>query len=128
MAGIGALERGPVHGRPGHRDRERRLALDQDRPRVLPGEPPVGDQRLRPLLRRLPAPGRAGGRSTRSAAALPRRHRPVYALLAAGGPGLVGGGADWGAPGPGAWRGGGLPRGAVDPLGGAYPRAGGPTL
>src|SRR6266550_9244466 len=61
MAGAGASERGPVHGCPGHCDRERRLALDQDRPRVLPGEPPVGDQRLRPLLRRLPAPGRAGG-------------------------------------------------------------------
>src|SRR5438477_7371486 len=91
MAGIGALERGPVHGRPGHRDRERRLALDQDRPRVLAGEPPVGDQRLRPLLRRLPAPGRACGRSSRSAAALTRRLRPVHALLAAGGPGLVGG-------------------------------------
>src|SRR5438477_619934 len=91
MAGIGALERGPVHGRPGHRDRERRLALDQDRPRVLPAEPPVGDQRLRSLLRRLPAPGRAGGRPTWSAPALPRRHRPVHALLAAGGPGAVGG-------------------------------------
>src|SRR2546429_8032706 len=67
MAGAGASERGPVHGRPGHRDRERRVALDQGRPRVLAGEPPVGDQRLRPLLWRLPAPGRAGGRSTRSA-------------------------------------------------------------
>src|SRR5436190_22980929 len=55
MAGTGALERGPVHGRPGHRDRERRVALDQERPRVLRAEPPVGDQRLRPLLRRLPA-------------------------------------------------------------------------
>src|SRR6184192_3745691 len=87
MAGTGASERGPVHGRPGHRDRECRVALDQDRPRVLPGEPPVGDQRLRPLLRRLPAPGRAGGRPARSAAALPRRCRPVHALLAAGGPG-----------------------------------------
>src|SRR5205809_5737036 len=116
MAGAGAAERGPVHGRPGHRDRERRLALDQDRPRVLPGEPPVGDQRLRPLLRRLPAPGRAGGRSARSAAALPRRHRPVHALLAAGGPSLVGGVADRGALVPGARRGGDLPGGAVDPL------------
>src|SRR6266705_2241778 len=116
VAGAGASKRGPVHGRPGHRDRERRVALDQGRPRVLPGEPPVGDQRLRPLLRRLPAPGRAGGRSTRSAAALPRRHRPVHALLAAGGPGLVGGVADRGALVPGARRGGDLPGGAVDPL------------
>src|SRR2546428_6731870 len=104
MAGTGALERSPVHGRPGHRDRERRLALDQDRPRVLPGEPPVGDQRLRPLLRRLPAPGRAGGRSTRSAAALPRRHRPVHALLAAGGPGLAGVVACRGPLVPRGWR------------------------
>src|SRR5207245_5823720 len=116
MAGAGAPERGPVHGRPGHRDRERRVALDQNRPRVLPGEPPVGDQRLRPLLRRLPAPGRAGGRPARTAAALPRRSRPVHALLAAGGPGLVGGVADRGARVPGARRGGDLPGGAVDPL------------
>src|SRR2546427_792833 len=126
MAGADASERGPVHGRPGHRDRERRVALDQDRPRVLPGEPPVGDQRLRPLLRRLPAPGRAGGRSTRSAAALPRRHRPVHPLLVAGGPGLVGGVADRGALVPGARRGGGFPRRAVAAPGPRPPRRGGP--
>jgi len=53
---------------------------------------------------------------TRTAAALPRRCRPVHALLAAGGPGLVGGVADRGALVPGARRGGDLPGGAVDPL------------
>src|SRR2546422_6209523 len=89
MAGTGALERSPVHGRPGHRDRERRVALDQGRPGVLTGEPPVGDQRLRAVLRRLPAPGRAGGRSPRTEAAVPRRPRPLHALLAARGPRVV---------------------------------------
>src|SRR6266545_7588384 len=62
VARAGAPERGAIHGRPGHRDRERRVALDQGRPRVLAGEPAVGDQRVRARLRRLSAPWREGGR------------------------------------------------------------------
>ena len=58
VAGTGAPQRRPVHGRPGHRHRECRAAVDPGRSRVLPGEPAVGDQRVRALLRRVPAPGR----------------------------------------------------------------------
>ncbi len=79
MAGAGASERSPVHGRPGHRDRECRVALDQGRPRVLAREPSVGDQRVRARLRRLPAPRRASGRPHRAQAHLPRGHRRVHA-------------------------------------------------
>ena len=82
MAGAGAPERGPVHGRPGHRDRERRAALHQDRSRVLPAEPPMGDQRLRARLRRVPAPRRPRRRPARAASPLPRRPRRVHDRVA----------------------------------------------
>ena len=94
MAGAGAPERRPVHGRPGHRDRERRAAVDPGRSRVLAGEPAVGDQRVRARLRRLPAPRRAGGRPARAQAHLPRRRGRVHGRLAARRPGLVGGVVD----------------------------------
>src|SRR3954447_15852355 len=70
-----ALHR-PVHGRPRHRGCERRAAVDPDRPRVLAGEPPVGDQRLRPPLRRVPAARRPRPRPPRAPAA-PRPPPPA---------------------------------------------------
>src|SRR3954451_23883333 len=82
MAGAGAPQRGAVHGRPGRRDRERRAALDQGRPRVLAGGPPVGDQRLRPRLRRFPPPRRPGRRPPGTQARLPRRARRLHARVA----------------------------------------------
>ena len=57
---LGAPLGRPVHGRARHRDRERRASVDPDRPRVLAGEPPVGRERLRALLRWLPPARRAG--------------------------------------------------------------------
>ena len=116
VARAGAALRGPVHGRPRHRDRERRAAVDPGRPRVLAGEPPVGDQRLRPRLRRLPAARRPGRRHARAPPDLPRRPRRVHARLAARRPRLVGGVADRGARAPGPRRGGHLAGRAVDPV------------
>ena len=117
MAGAGATERGAVHGRPGHRDRERRVALDQGRPRVLAGEPAMGNQRLRARLRRLPAPRRARGRPARASAHLSRGHRGLHGRLVPRRPGVVRGVADRGARAPGPRRGDHLSGGALDPLG-----------
>ena len=57
--------RDPVHGGPRRRDRERRPAVDPDRPRLLAGEPAVGGERLHPDLRRPAAARRPHGRSAR---------------------------------------------------------------
>ena len=65
---LALLLRRAVHGRARHRDRERRPSVHPDRPRVLAGEPPVGRERLRALLRRLP-PARRAGLPTSSAGA-----------------------------------------------------------
>ena len=116
MAGSGAPQRRPVHGRPGHRDRERRAALDPGRPRVLSREPPVGDQRLRARLRRLPAPGRTGGRPARTPAHLPPRRRRLHARLPARRAGVVGDVADRSPRAPGARRGDHHAGRALDPL------------
>src|SRR6266498_112975 len=91
MAGTGTPQRRAVHGCPGHRDRERRVALDQARPRLLPGEPPVGDQRLRTRLRRLPPARRTGGRPARAPAHLPGRRGRVHGRLVPRRDGVVGG-------------------------------------
>ena len=114
---LATTQRRPVHGRPGHRDRERRAALDQGRPRVLAGEPAVGDQRLRARLRRLPAPRRARGRPPRPPTDLPRRRGRLHGRLASRRAGLVGGVADRRAGAAGARRGDHLARRALDPLG-----------
>ena len=116
MAGPRAPVRRPVHGRPRHRDRERRSALDPERPRVLPGEPPVGDQRLRPGLRRVPAARRPGRRHAGPPPHLPRRHRRVHRGLAAGRAGLVGGVPDRRPRLPGPRRGDHHAGRTVDPL------------
>src|SRR3954454_18752431 len=81
MAGARAPQRGAVHGCPGRRDRECRAALDQGRPRLLAGGPPVGDQRVRPRLRRLPPPRRPGRRPPRAPARLPRRARRLHGRI-----------------------------------------------
>ena len=88
---LGLLLRRAVHGRARHRDRERRPSVHPDRPRVLAGEPPVGRERLRALLRRLPPARRAGRRHRRPSARVRRRadrlHRgvaPVRARLERG--------------------------------------------
>ena len=115
MAGAGPAGGRPVHGRPRYRDRERGAALDQDRPRVLAAGPAVGDQRVRTLLRRLPAPRRAGGRPARTTPVVPHRPRRLHGGLALRGPRLVGGVAARGALGPGARRGDRHAGGSVDP-------------
>ena len=51
--------------------------------------PPVGDQRLRPRLRRVPAARRTRRRHAGPPPHLPRRHRRVHRRLAAGRAGLV---------------------------------------
>src|SRR5215211_896358 len=101
VVGAGAPRRRAVHGRPGHRDRERRAALDPGRPRVLTGEPAMGDQRLRAGLRRLPPPRGTSCRPPRSAEDLPRRPCGLLARLASGGFRVVRGIADLGARAPG---------------------------
>ena len=90
VAGSRPPVRGPVHGGPRHRDRERRAPLHQDRPRVLPGRPPVGDQRLRARVRRVPPAGWPRRRHAGAPPHLPGRHRRVHRGLAAGRPRLVG--------------------------------------
>jgi hypothetical protein len=83
MVGPRPPQRRAVHGRPRHRDRERRVAFDPGRPRVLAGEPPVGDQRLRPRLRRLPAARWPGRRHARPSPGVHGRPRSLHAGLAA---------------------------------------------
>ena len=78
-------QRRAVHGRARHRNRQRRPALDQGRPRVLAGEPAVGDQRLRARVRRLPPARRARRGPARPQARLrrrPRRSSPAGSLVA----------------------------------------------
>src|SRR6476659_5324620 len=53
VVGARPAERRPVHGRPGHRGRERRAAVDPGRPGVLAGGPAVGDQCVRTGVRGL---------------------------------------------------------------------------
>ena len=116
MAGSGAPERRPVHGRPGHRNRERGVAFDSGRPWVLAGEPAMGNQRVRARLRRLPAPRREGGRPARAPSHLPPGRGRVHRRLAPGRPGLVRVVADRGARAAGSRCGDHHPGRALDPL------------
>src|SRR5439155_17295213 len=79
---------------PRRRDRERRAAVDQIRPRVLAGEPAVGDLRLRNPLRRRPAARRAARRPARPPAAVRRGASTLRLELTPLRPRLVGGLAD----------------------------------
>ncbi len=64
-------------------DRERRAALDPDRPRLLAVEPRLGRERLPDRLRRPLAAGRPDRRPDRAAAGIPLRARGVHRGLAA---------------------------------------------
>ena len=79
---LALLLHGAVHGHPRHRDRERRAALDPGRPRVLAGEPAVGDQRLCARLRRVPPARRPPRRPPRPAAGLHGRPHRLHDRLA----------------------------------------------
>ena len=105
----------PVHGRARHRDRERRAAVDPGRSGLLAGEPPVGDQRLRAALRRLPPARRPRRRPPRTPARVPRRHRRVHGRLAAVRVRMERGVADRRPRPAGPRRGDHLARRAVDP-------------
>ena len=89
VVGPGAALRRSVHGRPRHRDRECGAALDPGGSRVLAGRSPVGHQRLRSRVRRVPAPRRTSRRHARPPAGVPGRRRRVHGRLAAGRAGLV---------------------------------------
>src|SRR3954469_15862703 len=96
-----ALRR-PVRGRARRVDRERRAALDREGPELLGGEPPVGRERLRTRVRRLPAARRAHGRPARAPARVHGRARAVRDRLAGGRARHVGGLPDRRARGSGA--------------------------
>ena len=124
LAGAGALVRRlallcapPVHGRARRRDRERRAAVDPDRPRVLAGEPAVGAERLRARVRRLPPARRTRRRPPRPPARPDRRRGAVHARArcSAGSPGATS--ADRVPRAPGARRRDRLARSALDHLG-----------
>ncbi|CAA9471179.1 MAG: Uncharacterized MFS-type transporter, partial [uncultured Solirubrobacteraceae bacterium] len=104
---------GAVHGRPRRDDRERRAAVHPVRPAVLPHGPAVGHQRLHADVRRLPAPGRPGGRPLRPQAPLPRRDRRLHPRLARQRPGRELRGARRRPRLPGPRRGARLARGAL---------------
>ena len=106
---------GPVHGRAGHRGGERGAPLHPGRSRVLAREPPVGDQRLRALLRRVPPARRACRRSSRTPAGVPRRHRRVHRGVAVVGPRVERGRADRRPRAPGPRRRDHLARRPLDP-------------
>ena len=78
----GAPRAGPVRRRPRRVDRQRRAAVDRQRPPVLPGRPLLGHQRLHAHLRRLPPARRPHGRPARPPPDVPRRPDPVRARLA----------------------------------------------
>ena len=75
--------RGRVHGAAddgaGRDDRERRVALDAARPRLLAGQPGVGAGRVHDRVRQLPAAGRTPGRPARAQADVPHRRGDVHA-------------------------------------------------
>ena len=73
-----------VHGRPRRGDRERRPSVDQDRPRLQPGEPPVDRHRLRDHVRRRAPARRADVRPARAPAAVHGRPGALHGQLAAG--------------------------------------------
>ena len=115
MARTGAHQRRAVHGRARHRNRQRRSSLDQGRPRVLAGEPAVGDQRLRARVRGLPPARRACRRPARPQARLRGRARAVRRRLDRRRLRLERGVADRRPVAAGSRRRGHLSRGPVDP-------------
>ena len=104
-----------VHGGARRRDRERRPAVDPDRPPLQRAEPAVGDHRLRDHVRRLPAARRPPGRPARPAPVLHRGHCALHGQLPGGRIRLVGGLADHLPRDPGPRRRAARARGALDP-------------
>ena len=74
---------GPADDRARRDHRQRRPALDPERPRLHPGEPDLGRQRLPDRLRQLPAAGRAARRPDRPQEGLHRRPDAVHPRLGA---------------------------------------------
>ena len=111
----GPPPRRPVHGRARHRDRERRASVHPDRPRVLAGEPPVGRQRLRAALRRLPSTRRPCRRPVRPATVVRRRNHRLHPRVAGVGVRVGRGLADRGPRAAGARRRADHAGGALDP-------------
>ena len=68
--------------RPRRHDRERRPAVDPARPRLQPGGPDLGRQRLPGHLREPAAPSGPARRPRRAQARLPRRARHVHVRVA----------------------------------------------
>ena len=86
--------RGPVHGRPRHRHRERGVAVDPHRSQLHQREPAVGPHCLRDPVRRLSAARRPSRRPVRPPPDLHDRPGRLHRSLAHVRPGLVGGIAD----------------------------------
>ena len=103
-----------LHDRPRRRDRERRDPVDPDRSERHRDDGPVGADRLRDHVRRLPLARRPDGRPARPQADLPRRARPLHHRLARLRPRQQHLGADRRARGAGHRRGDHLARRPVD--------------
>ena len=84
MAGARSAGRHAVRRRARRGDRQRRAPVHRHRARLLPTGPPVGGQRLRAHLRRLPAARRARRRPARPAAHVHARADRVRVRLAGG--------------------------------------------
>ncbi len=84
MDRAGPPVRGAIRRRPRRLDRQRGAADHRQRPRLLPGRPLLGRQRLRPHLRRLPAARRADGGPARAPAGVHRRPDPLRDRLVRG--------------------------------------------
>ena len=115
MGRAGGDRRRAVHGRPRRGDRQRGVAVDQDRPALQRAEPAVGDHGVLDRLRRSAATRWPPGRHSRPTPALRRRPRPLHDQLAARRPCLVRGLADRVPLAPGTRRGAAVARGPLDP-------------
>ena len=93
-------------------DRERRAALDAARPRLLAGQPGLGDRRLHDRVRQLPPAGGTARRPARPQADVPDRPGRVHARVGGVRRGRQPGLADRRALRPGSRRRGGLGGGA----------------
>ena len=83
-----------LHDRPRRLDRQRRAAVDRQVAALLARQPPVGHDRLRDHLRRLPAARRPRRRPARAPPRLPGRRRRLHGRVVRLRPRLVGGRAD----------------------------------
>ena len=107
--------RGPVHGRPRHRNRKRRVAVDTHRSQLHQREPAVGPHRLRDPVRRLSASRRPPRRPVRPPPGVHGRLGDLHGSLAHVRIRLVGGVADHFPRRPGLRRRIAVPGRALDP-------------